>query len=56
MTDNDYDKQKNWLYCIFPEKYTKNSLDTTHCGIYLRKEAFLNKIINENFLKLKFSY
>lgn len=49
MTDSNYDKQKGWLYCIFPEKYTEGySFDTTYCGIYLRKETFLNKIINDN--------
>lgn len=49
MTDGNYDKQKGWLYCIFPEKYTKSyGFDVTYCGIYLRKEDFLNKIINDN--------
>lgn len=47
MTDSDSDKQKGWLYCIFPEKYEKG-LCTNYCGIYLRKEEFINKIVNEN--------
>jgi len=45
----DYNKQKKWLWCIFPEKFTKNLgywFDETICGMYLKKETFLNRVSN----------
>lgn len=49
ISDNDSDKQKGWLYCIFPEKYEKGSyFNITYCGLYLRKESFINKILNDS--------
>lgn len=50
IINNDFDKQKGWLYCIFPEKYyEKYGFGTSYCGIYLRKEVFINKIVTENY-------
>jgi len=49
MSDSDSDKQKGWLYCIFPKKYEKGSyFNITYCGLYLRKESFINKILNDS--------
>ena len=49
ISDNSFDKQKGWLYCIFPEKYTKSSYcNTTYCGLYLRKESFINKVLSDS--------
>ncbi len=49
MSDSGSDKQKGWLYCIFPEKYEKGSyFNITYCGLYLRKESFINKILNDS--------
>lgn len=48
-TDDDYDKQKKWLWCVFPEKYQENlgySYDETICGLYLKKETFINQVSN----------
>ena len=45
----DYNKQKKWLWCIFPEKFTKNLgywFDETICGMYLKKETFINRVLN----------
>ena len=47
--DDDYDKQKKWLWCVFPEKYQENlgySYDETICGLYLKKETFINQVSN----------
>ena len=47
IEDNDYNKQKKWLWCVFPEKFTKNLgywFDETICGIYLKKETFINRV------------
>lgn len=48
-TDDDYSKQKKWLWCIFPEKYTddnKYNFSKKICGLYLKKENFINAVSN----------
>ena len=47
IEDDDYNKQKKWLWCVFPEKFTKNLgywFDETICGIYLKKETFIKRV------------
>lgn len=49
IEDYDYNMQKKWLWCVFPEKFTKNLgywFDETICGIYLKKETFVNRVSN----------
>jgi len=51
IEDNDYNKQKKWLWCVFPEKFNKNLgywFDETICGIYLKKETFINRVSNDD--------
>ena len=51
IEDNNYNKQKKWLWCIFPEKFTKNLgywFNETICGLYLKKETFINRVSNFN--------
>lgn len=49
LENNDFNKQKKWLWCIFPEKYTKNlgyySFDKALCGLYIRKDNFIKRVI-----------
>ena len=33
------DKQKKWLYCIFPER-----VDATYCGMYITNEEFIDRV------------
>lgn len=47
IEDNDYNEQKKWLWCIFPDKY----LDINQqylCGFCIKKDKFREYIINEN--------
>ena len=44
----DYDKQKKWLYCVFPQKL-ENDFNYTICGMYFTKENFLTRILHNNF-------
>lgn len=49
LEDNDYNRQKKWLWCVFPEKFTENlgyCFNETICGIYLKKETFINRVSN----------
>lgn len=48
--ESEYDKQKQWLWCVFPDKFTKNLgyYDETICGMYLRKEKFIDRVSNMN--------
>ena len=49
IEDYDYNKQKKWLWCVFPEKFTKNLgywFDETICGLCLKKETFINRVSN----------
>lgn len=51
IEDDEYHKQKKWVWCIFPEKFTKNLgywYDETICGMYLKKESFLNRVYNND--------
>lgn len=47
-TNELYEKQKKWLWCIFPEKYTKylnyKFYNETICGVYLKKDTFINAV------------
>lgn len=44
--NNDDNKLKKWLWCVFPEKYTKNLgyFDKTLCGLYIKKEIFIDRV------------
>lgn len=46
--ENAYDKQKKWLYCVFPQKLG-NDFNYTICGMYFTKENFLTRILHNNF-------
>lgn len=51
IEENNYNKQKKWLWCVFPEKFNKNLgcwFDKTICGIYLKKETFINRVSDYN--------
>jgi len=43
-SENENDKQKKWLYCIFPEKFENYGL--IHCCMYITKENFIKKVSN----------
>ncbi len=45
-SDGEEDKQKKWLYCIFPEKIAGHK--TIYCGMYMTKEEFINKVSNSD--------
>ena len=45
IEDDDYNKQRKWLWCIFPEKF-RCYFDETICGLCLKKETFVNRISN----------
>lgn len=49
---DNYDKQKKWLWCLFPEAfYTKLSSNDTKiqlCGLYIKKETFIKRVSENN--------
>lgn len=47
------EKQKKWLYCIFPNKFGKE-FNFKICGMYFTKENFVNIILKTNFSYKKY--
>ncbi len=43
-SEDENDKQKKWLYCIFPEKF--EYCGTVCCCIYITKEDFIKRVSN----------
>lgn len=43
------DKQRKWLYCIFPNPLQINELKRTYCGLFITKEEFVYRLINQSF-------
>lgn len=44
---NETEKQKRWLWCVFPEKYSKNlsyNCSRILCGMCIKKEDFINRV------------
>lgn len=49
--NNTINRQEKWLWCIFPEKYTKNLRDDNSktlclCCLYLKKDEFIKRVSN----------
>lgn len=50
-TYENYDKQKKWLWCIFPEKYSDcygYYITSVICGFCIKKDTFVNRVSNSN--------
>lgn len=50
---NEFENQKKWLYCIFPNKFDKG-YNRVICGMYFTKKNFVNMILNINFSYKKY--
>ena len=46
-SEDENDKQKKWIYCVFPEKLEEYG-DVIYCCMYITKKEFINRISNNN--------
>ena len=54
-SDDEYDKQKKWLYCVFPERVRSCGI-MIYCCMYMTKENFIKRVsdCNSFFPNLEF--